>query len=73
MLRLGMLLVTVTALSGCLTTFSNPVGTNRGACDSLENPLVDHTKALVGEQENTPELVLRTGATLVQAYRARCD
>ena len=71
MLRLGLLLVTVMALSGCWTTFSLPA--TEGVCDSLENPLVDHTKALVGEQKNTPELVLRTGATLVQAYRAACD
>jgi hypothetical protein len=63
--------VTVMALSGCLTTFSVPVSSP--VCDGLENPLVDHTKAMVGEQKNTPDLVLRTGATLVQAYRAACD
>ena len=76
MLRLGMLLLTVTVLSGCLTTFSG-LGTRipetNAVCDGLENPLVDHAKAMVTEQEETPELVLRTGATLIQAYRAGCD
>jgi hypothetical protein len=70
MLRSGMLLLLVMSLSGCWTTFSLPVSSP--VCEGLENPLVDHTKALVGTQKETPELVLRTGATLVQAYRAAC-
>lgn len=71
MLRLGMLLVTLMALSGCWTTSLSPVSSP--ICDGLENPLVAHTQALVDLQKETPELVLRTGATLVQAYRAGCD
>lgn len=73
MLRLGMLLVTVTVLSGCSTSFSDLGGTNRGVCDSLENPMVNHAGSLVELQKRTPDLVLRTGATLIQAYRAGCD
>lgn len=71
MLRLGMPLVTLMALSGCWTTSLVPVSSP--ICDGLENPLVDHVRAMVDLQKETPELVLRTGATLVQAYRAGCD
>jgi len=65
--------MTVTALSGCSTSFSDLGGTNRGVCDSLENPMVNHAGSLVELQKNTPDRVIQTGATLVSAYRGACD